>query len=354
MVQILPPVQKSASVGQRLSQGVGRGLDIGQQLMQQHQQKKAQEMQMQIAEFKANQARTEALRKDLTGAYDAAHPKGNITGDVVGVPSTGAVKSDPSAMPEPMWQDYQIALRNGDSAGAQKIKNDWDKYAAEQGLKTGKEFKFSAAGQKQEAYTVKTPNGTIQLDLTPVQWEAIQAAGTLPDGTPVLAAGPSGGVAPSVQAPNVAAPVAGGIQPSHIAKIESNNTPFAVGPNVPGQGQAKSAMQVMGATSNDPGFGVKPAQLTGDKVHDEAERVRVGTDYFNALKTNYNNDTLAAIAYNWGPGNTDKWLAEGADIKKLPKETRDYVSNAHITSATSDRGPAAPAAAAPAAASPAA
>jgi hypothetical protein len=33
---------------------------------------------------------------------------------------------------------------------------------------------------------------------------------------------------------------------------------------------------------------------------------------------------LAAIAYNWGPGNTDKWLVAGADPSKLPRETQKY------------------------------
>lgn len=39
MVTILPPVERKPTFGQRLSQGVGRGLEIGNQLMQQHQQK---------------------------------------------------------------------------------------------------------------------------------------------------------------------------------------------------------------------------------------------------------------------------------------------------------------------------
>jgi hypothetical protein len=125
-----------------------------------------------------------------------------------------------------------------------------------------------------------------------------------------------------------------GIQPQHIAQIESGNRPFAVGPEVSGQGSAKSAMQVMDATATDPGFGVKPAQLNGDPVHDEAERVRVGTEYFNAMKDKYKNDTLASMAQNWGPGNVDKWLANGADISKIPQETKDYIAKAHLTSAT--------------------
>jgi hypothetical protein len=43
------------------------------------------------------------------------------------------------------------------------------------------------------------------------------------------------------------------------------------------------------------------------------------------LLERYGDPKLAAIAYNMGPGATDKWLAAGADISKLPKETQGYV-----------------------------
>jgi soluble lytic murein transglycosylase-like protein len=33
----------------------------------------------------------------------------------------------------------------------------------------------------------------------------------------------------------------------------------------------------------------------------------------------------ALIAYNWGLGNTDKWIKAGADKSNIPKETRDYL-----------------------------
>jgi hypothetical protein len=36
------------------------------------------------------------------------------------------------------------------------------------------------------------------------------------------------------------------------------------------------------------------------------------------------------IAYNMGPGATDKWLASGADIKKLPKETQGYIRGVNL------------------------
>jgi hypothetical protein len=52
----------------------------------------------------------------------------------------------------------------------------------------------------------------------------------------------------------------------------------------------------------------------------------VGQEYLTALNQKYQNPTLAAIAYNWGPGNTDMWLKSGGDYNKLPPETKNYVS----------------------------
>lgn len=85
---------------------------------------------------------------------------------------------------------------------------------------------------------------------------------------------------------------------------------------------AQGEMQVMPGTSRDPGYGVKPAR---DDSPDEL--ARVGRDYANALLERYGDTKIAAIAYNMGPGATDKWLAAGADPSKLPKETQGYVKN---------------------------
>jgi hypothetical protein len=87
-------------------------------------------------------------------------------------------------------------------------------------------------------------------------------------------------------------------------------------------GTAKGEMQVLDMTNKDPGFGVKPAR---DNSPDE--RARVGRDYLAAMKKRYGNTETALIAYNWGPGNTDKWLKAGANPAKLPKETQKYVAN---------------------------
>jgi soluble lytic murein transglycosylase-like protein len=83
---------------------------------------------------------------------------------------------------------------------------------------------------------------------------------------------------------------------------------------------AQGEMQVMPGTNRDPGYGVKGAR---DDSPDEI--ARVGRDYASALLERYGDPKLAAIAYNMGPGATDKWLAAGADPSKLPKETQGYV-----------------------------
>ena len=91
------------------------------------------------------------------------------------------------------------------------------------------------------------------------------------------------------------------------------------GPKTRTQGRAKGEMQVVDKTNLDPGFGVTPAK---NKSPDE--RARVGRDYAKAMLDRYNNQQHAAMAYNWGPGNVDKWLAKG-QAAPIPKETEDYV-----------------------------
>lgn len=83
---------------------------------------------------------------------------------------------------------------------------------------------------------------------------------------------------------------------------------------------AKYAMQVMEGTARDPGFGINPA-----KDKSASEYNRVGNEYVNALYSKYQDPKLAAMAYNWGPGNVDKWLA-GGKKGPVPEETQKYVA----------------------------
>lgn len=83
---------------------------------------------------------------------------------------------------------------------------------------------------------------------------------------------------------------------------------------------AKYAMQVMPATAANPGFGIKPAASDTPEEYN-----RVGREYFGKMMERYNGDVKKALAaYNWGPGNVDKW---DGDLNKLPAETRKYVTN---------------------------
>ena len=84
---------------------------------------------------------------------------------------------------------------------------------------------------------------------------------------------------------------------------------------------AEGRMQVMRHTQRDPGFGVTPAK---DKSPEEL--ARVGRDYGIAMLNRYGNEKDAAMAYNWGPGNVDKWIAGGRK-GPVPGEARQYASN---------------------------
>lgn len=84
---------------------------------------------------------------------------------------------------------------------------------------------------------------------------------------------------------------------------------------------AQGEMQVMPATQRKPGFGITPVR---DDSPDEI--ARVGRDLLKALDNHYGgNKMYAAAAYNWGKSNVDKWIANGADFNKLPKETQGYL-----------------------------
>jgi hypothetical protein len=89
---------------------------------------------------------------------------------------------------------------------------------------------------------------------------------------------------------------------------------------------AQGEMQVMPGTAKSPGYGVAPAQ---DRSPEEL--ARVGRDYLKSMLDKYGELDKALAAYNWGPGNTDKWIAAGADPKKLPSETRSYIDKIKST-----------------------
>jgi len=81
---------------------------------------------------------------------------------------------------------------------------------------------------------------------------------------------------------------------------------------------AMGIMQLMPGTAKD--MGVKDP-------FDPDQNIEGGLRYAKLMMDKYKDPKIAAIAYNWGPGNTDKWLRSGADPDKLPRETRNYVAS---------------------------
>ena len=86
-------------------------------------------------------------------------------------------------------------------------------------------------------------------------------------------------------------------------------------------------MQLMPSTARE--LGVNP--------HIAAENVKGGTLYLDRMVARYGNQTLGLVAYNMGPGATDRWLKKGGHWHKLPKETRDYVSRVNVNTAMAER-----------------
>ena len=84
---------------------------------------------------------------------------------------------------------------------------------------------------------------------------------------------------------------------------------------------ATGVMQVMPGTATNPGYGVTPAQNNTPQ-----EIQRVGNDYAGAMLQRYaGNPTLAAIAYNAGPGVADQVASGKMTMDQLPAETKAYI-----------------------------
>lgn len=121
-----------------------------------------------------------------------------------------------------------------------------------------------------------------------------------------------------------------GLSNGAIHMLESNGAADSSAVTNPTSG-AQGSMQVMPQTAQSPGFGVAPSDGTPQGT------ASTGRAYMAAMQQRYQNPLIAAMAYNWGPGHVDKWLASGADMSKVPTETLKYASNyATITGAGAD------------------
>ena len=90
---------------------------------------------------------------------------------------------------------------------------------------------------------------------------------------------------------------------------------------------ARGPMQLMPGTMRDPGYGVPSiVQLLKSGMSEEEANRTAGRKYLDAMYRKYGDRATALMAYNWGPGNVDKWIKAGKPANKVPAETRNYVA----------------------------
>jgi hypothetical protein len=274
-------------------------------------------MQKEMAEFKAGQEAQRQFAEEQRGSY------GGGFGGVANAPSAGAGAAagtnisagQPSGTTYkgvPIDMETAVAMRQAPTRGDRdKIFNDFVSNLA----KNRQQFQYSAPSYN-KSVEIKVPDGKggFKLEMvSPLEAKQMQDSG-------------QGTIVPQQTTPTTAPRVGTGA----IAKVETGGREGLVSPK-----GAMGVMQVMPNTNRDPGFGVAPA-----KDNSETELKRVGEEYYGAMQKKYGNDTLAAIAYNMGPGKTDSWLSDKkGDFNALPKETQNYIGKVHLAQAQLDRQP---------------
>jgi len=97
-----------------------------------------------------------------------------------------------------------------------------------------------------------------------------------------------------------------------VASAESGGDPNARSP-----AGASGPMQIMPGTAT--GLGLKPGE-----EKDPAKAIPAGADYLKQQIDKFGK-VEGLMAYNWGPGNVQKWI-DGGRTGPVPKETQDYVA----------------------------
>lgn len=114
--------------------------------------------------------------------------------------------------------------------------------------------------------------------------------------------------------PIINAAKAAGIDPAlfrSVINIESAFNPKAVSP-----AGAIGLAQLMPGTAR--GLGVDP--------NDPIQNLKGGATFLKQMIDRYGDTQTALMAYNWGPGNVDRWIAGGRDPNRIPRETRAHFS----------------------------
>jgi len=111
------------------------------------------------------------------------------------------------------------------------------------------------------------------------------------------------------------------VDPGTLTRLIYRESQFV--PTAQSPAGAKGLGQFMPATAKDEGVDVNDAKSSIDGA----------ARYYSKMKTMFNNnDQLAMAAYNWGPGNVQRWLKTGGlnggvglTGKPMPSETTEYV-----------------------------
>lgn len=107
-----------------------------------------------------------------------------------------------------------------------------------------------------------------------------------------------------------------GLNPETFARQLNQESGFK--PNVRSPAGAEGIAQFMPATARE--YGVN-ARDPNSAIPGAAKYMADLTKQFNG------NEGHALAAYNWGPGNLQKWLASGGDPARVPAETQNYVKS---------------------------
>ncbi|AQT04850.1 transglycosylase SLT domain-containing protein [Acetobacter persici] len=93
-------------------------------------------------------------------------------------------------------------------------------------------------------------------------------------------------------------------------------------------GQYKNGRIVTSGAGAVGAMQVMPGNSAGYDLTDLHGNVSAGAKLLKTYYQKYDGDeTLVAMAYNWGPGNVDDWLSKGANANAIPAETMNYVAS---------------------------
>jgi len=116
-----------------------------------------------------------------------------------------------------------------------------------------------------------------------------------------------------------------------IAKIESNGNALAWNRYSNAAGKYQITPTVLKEWNNN-----NPEQFVYDDLFDPYINERIAYWYLIKIRDYYlpvynlpESKDYILIAYNWGIRNLYKWHRKGADYKRLPKETREYLIRYH-------------------------